>query len=63
MGALTAQCQQQQELLEVETISLTQANALAEGQGEAILCADSALQAARAEIDQGRRCVAGKYRD
>ena len=59
--ALTAQRQEQEELLEARTISLTQANALAEGQGEAILRAESALQATLAEIDQGRRCVTGKY--
>ena len=59
--ALTAQRQEQEELLEARTISLTQANALAEVQGEAILRAESALQATLAEIDQGRRCVAGKY--
>ena len=61
MGALTAQCQQQQELLEAETISLTQANALAEGQGAAILRAETAPKAARAEIDQGRKRVEGTY--
>jgi hypothetical protein len=61
--ALAAQHQQQEELLEVQTISLTQVNALAEGWGEAILCAETALQAARAEVDQGRKCVEGTYGD
>jgi len=61
--ALTAQHQQQEELLEARTISLTQANALAEGQGEAILRAKTALQAVRAEIAQGRKRVEGTYGD
>ena len=47
----------------MRTISLTQANTLAEGQDEAILHAETALQAARAEIDQGRKRVEGTYGD
>jgi hypothetical protein len=57
--ALTAHRQQQEELLEAQTISLTQANALVEGQGAAILHAETALRAARAEIDQGWKHVEG----
>ena len=61
VGALTAQRQQQEELLEVQTISLMQANGLAEEQGAAILRAETALKATRAEIDQGRKRVEGTY--
>jgi len=63
LEALTAQHQQQEELLEARTISLTQANTLAEVQDEAILRTETALQAARAEIDQGRKRVEGTYGD
>jgi chromosome segregation ATPase len=61
--ALTAQHQQQEELLEARTVSLTQANALAEGRGEAILRMETALQATQVEIDQGRKRVEGMYGD
>jgi len=59
VGALIAQYQQQEKLLEAWTTSLTQANALAEERGEAILCSKTALQATQTEIDQGRKHVEG----
>ena len=57
-----AQCKQLQKTLEAQAVSLTEKVALVEGQREAILRAETALQAARAEIDQGKR-VEGAYED
>ena len=42
---------------------LTEKVALTEGHGEAILRAETALQAVQAEIDQGRKRVEGTYED
>ena len=63
LEARAAQCEQLEKTLEAQAVSLTEKVALAEGQREAILCAETALQAARAEIDQGRKCVEGTYED
>ena len=61
LTAREAQCDQLEETLEVHAISLTRKNALIEGQGEALLRTETALQAAWAEIDQGRKRIEGKY--
>jgi len=58
--ALTARAAQWEETLEAQAISLTRKDALIEGQGNALLSTEAALKAARAEIDQGRKCIMGK---
>ena len=63
LEARAAQCEQLEKTLEAQAVSLTEKVALTEGQGEAILRVETALQAARAEIDQGRKRVEGTYGD
>ena len=60
MEALRARAAQLEETLEAQAISLTQKEALIEGQGNALLSAEAALKAARAEIDKGTKRIAGK---
>jgi len=63
MEALTtsaAWCEQLEETLEAQAISITQKDILIDGQGNALLSAEAALKAAWAEIDQGRKRVTGK---
>ena len=58
--ALRARAAQLEETLEAQAVSLTQKEALIEGQGNAHLTAETTLTAARAEIEEGRKCIAGK---
>ena len=60
LTARAARCEQLEETLEAQALSLTQKEALIEGQGNALLSAEAALKAARAELDEGRKCIAGK---
>ena len=50
---------QLEEAREAHAISLAQ-EVLIEGQGNALLTAEATLTAARAEIEDGRKCIAGK---
>ena len=60
LTARAARCEQLEETLEAQVVSLTQKEALIEGQGNALLNAEAALKAAWAEIDEGRKRIAGK---
>ena len=55
-----ARCEQLEETLEAQALSLTQKEALIEGQGNALLSAEASLKAARAELDEGRKHITGK---
>ena len=58
-----ARCEQLEETLEAQAVSLTQKEALIEGQGCALLSAEATLVAAKAKIDRGRKHVMGKCQD
>jgi hypothetical protein len=60
LTARAARCQQQEETLEAMTITLKQRDALIEGQGAALHSAETALKAAQAELDEGRKRTKGK---
>jgi len=57
---LTARVAQLEEAHEAQAVSLMEKEALIEGQGAALLTAKAAITAARAEIDEGRKCIVGK---
>jgi len=61
LEARAAQCEQLQKTLEAHDVSLTEKEALIERQGNALLTAETTLTAAKAEIEEGRKCIAGKY--
>ena len=61
LEARAAQCEQLQKTLEAQAVSLTEKEALIERQGSAILTTKITLTAAKAEIEEGRKCIAGKY--
>jgi len=60
LTARAARCEQLEETLEAQAVFLTQKEAVIDGQGNAVLSAEAALKAAWAEIDQGRKRIAGK---
>ena len=60
---LTARVAQLEEAREAQATSLTEKEALIEGQRNALLTAEMTLTAANAEIEEGRKCIAGKYQD
>ena len=61
LEARAAQCEQLQKTLEAQAVSLTEKDALIEMQGNAILTNEITLTAANAELEEGRKCIAGKY--
>ena len=61
LKARTAQCARLEEARDAQAISLTEKEALIERQECAILTAGITLTAAKAEIEEGRKCIAGKY--
>ena len=61
LEARAAQCAQLEEARDAQAISLTEKEALIERQESAILTAEITLTAAKAEIAEGRKCIAGKY--
>ena len=54
---------QLEEAREAQAVSLTEKEALIEGQRNALLTAEMTLIATNAEIEEGRKCIAGKYQD
>ena len=62
MEELTARVAQLEETREAQAASLAQKEAQIESQGNAILAAETTLTAANAGIEEGRKCIAGKYR-
>jgi len=56
-----AQCARLEEARDAQAVSLTDKEALIERQESAILTAEITLTAAKAEIEEGRKCIAGKY--
>ena len=56
-----AQCARLEETRKAQAVSLTEKEALIEKQGNAILTAEITLTAANAEIEEGRKSIAGKY--
>ena len=56
-----AQCAQLEEARDAQAIFLTEKEALIERQESAILAADITLTASMPEIEEGRKCIAGKY--
>ena len=61
LKARAAQCAKLEETHKVQAISLTEKEALIERQESAILTAEITLTAANAELEEGRKCIAGKY--
>ena len=61
MEELTARVAQLEETREAQAASLAQKEAQIESQGNAILAAETTLTAANAGIEEGRKCIAGKY--
>ena len=61
LEARAAQCEQLQKTLEAQAVSLTEKEALIERQGNAILTAEITLTAANVELEEERKCIAGKY--
>jgi chromosome segregation ATPase len=61
MEELTARVAQLEETREAQAASLAQKKAQIESQGNAILAAETTLTAANAGIEEGRKCIAGKY--
>ena len=62
LEARAAQCARLEETRDAQAISLTEKETLIERQGNALLTAETTLTAAKAEIEEGRKCIAGKYR-
>ena len=60
---LTARVAQLEEVHEPQAVSLTEKETLIEGQRNALLTAETTLTAAKAGIEEGRKCIAGKCRD
>ena len=58
-----AQCGWLEEARDAQAVSLTEMEALIERQENAILTAEITLTAANAELEEGRKCIAGKYQD
>jgi hypothetical protein len=61
LEARVAQCARLEEALDAQAVSLTEKEALIERQESAILTAGIILTAAKAEIEEGRKCIVGKY--
>ena len=61
LEARAAQCARLEEARDAQAVSLTEKEALIERQGNAIFTAETTLTAANAEIEEGRKCLAGKY--
>jgi hypothetical protein len=53
---------QLEEARKAHAVSLAQKEVLIEGQGNALLTAEATLTAARAEIEEGRKCIVSKCR-
>jgi len=60
LEARAAQCARLEEARDEQAVSLTE-EALIERHESAILTAEITLTAAKAEIEEGRKCIAGKY--
>ena len=56
-----AQCGWLEEARDAQAVSLTEMEALIERQENAILTAEITLTATKAEIEEGRKSIAGKY--
>ena len=56
-----ARVAQLEEVHEPQAVSLTEKETLIEGQRNALLTAETTLTAANAEIEEGRKSIAGKY--
>lgn len=61
LEARAAQCARLEEARDAQVVSLTEKEALIERQESAILTAEITLTAAKAEIEEERKCIAGKY--
>ena len=61
LEARAAQCARLEEARDAQAVSLTEKEALIERQENAILTAEITLIAVKAEIAEGRKCIAGKY--
>jgi len=61
LEARAAQCARLEEARDAQAVSLTEKEALIERQESAILTAEITLTAAKAEIEEGTKCIAGKY--
>ena len=57
---LTERAAQLEEAHEAQAVSLAEKEVLIEGQGNTLLTAEANLTAARAEIEEERKCIAGK---
>ena len=57
-----AQCARLEETRDAQAASLTEKEALIERQGNALLTVETTLTAAKAEIEEGRKCIVVKYR-
>ena len=62
LEARAAQCARLEETRDAQAVSLMEKETLIERQGNALLTAETTLTAAKAEIEEGRKCIAGKYR-
>jgi hypothetical protein len=60
LEARAAQCALLEETRNAQAVSLTEKEALIERQENAILTAKTTLTATKAEIEEGRKCIAGK---
>ena len=61
LEARAVQCARLEEARDAQAVSLTEKEALIEMQGNALLTAETALTAPKADIEEGRKCIAGKY--
>ena len=61
LEARAAQCEQLQETLEAQAVSLTEKETLIEMQGNVILTAEITLTTTNEEIEEGRKSITGKY--
>ena len=59
LEARAAQCARLEETRDAQAISLTEKEALIKRQGNALLTAETTLTTAKAEIEEGRKCIAG----